>query len=285
MERLKKHFNFQIVDIVSSHEARNIQAGQADFLISTVKLKECKLDYIVVSPLLSDEDYIRVGKKIDSLRNRRNLPSRMGEKDITAKGLLDRLNPVIYDIVPQQAPVLLQEIKKVVIQYFHQSKQDEEKTTAPYLHNLLTVEMIRLDIACEDWKDSIVKSAQQLLDKGYIEQRYIDAMITNIEENGPYIVLSKGFAVPHAGLQDGCNKVGMSLIRLKHPVPFGADDLDPVEFVCCFSTIDHQTHLKAFFHLVNIFNKDEFKQKLRTCQTSEQAAQLIQQFEFTIQQD
>lgn len=285
MERLKNHFNFQIVDIVSSHEARNIQAGQADFLISTVKLKECKLDYIVVSPLLSDEDYIRVGKKIDTLRNRRNLPSRIGEKDVTAKGLLDRLNPVIYNIAPQQAPVLLQEIEKVVIQYFHQSKQVEEKTTAPYLHNLLTKEMIQLDIACEDWKDSIVKSAQQLLDKGFIEQRYIDAMITNIEENGPYIVLSKGFAVPHAGLQDGCNKVGMSLIRLKHPVPFGADDLDPVEFVCCFSTIDHQTHLKAFFHLVNIFNKEEFKQKLQTCQTSEQAAQLIKQFEFTIQQD
>jgi hypothetical protein len=29
---------------------------------------------------------------------------------------------------------------------------------------------------------------------------FIYAMIANIEENGPYIVLSKGFAVPHEGI-------------------------------------------------------------------------------------
>lgn len=83
LEKLKKHFNFQIVDIVSSHEAARLQKGAADFVISTIPLKGCALDYIVVSPLLSDEDYLQVGNKIDTLRNSRSLPSRVEEKEIS----------------------------------------------------------------------------------------------------------------------------------------------------------------------------------------------------------
>ena len=90
-------------------------------------------------------------------------------------------------------------------------------------------------------------------------------MIHNIEENGPYIVLSDGFAVPHEGLEQGSVKVGMNLIRLKHPVHFGADDFDPVEFVCCLSAVDHKMHLKAFFNLVNMLRNEEFKEALKTC--------------------
>lgn len=279
MERLKNHFNFQIVDIISSHEAKNVSPDKADFLISTVKLNDCKLDYVVVSPLLNDEDYIRVGNKIDSLRSIRNLPSRLEKKEITAKGLMERLNPVIHELVPQQAPEVLQAVKTVVDQYFHQTQSATEPTTVPFLHDLLTKDRITLDVECKDWKDAITTCAQKLLSDGLIEQRYIDAMIKNVEENGPYIVLSKGFAVPHAGIQSGSNRVGMSLIRLKNPVPFGADDLDPIEFVCCFSAVDHETHLKAFFHLVNIFNKEELKQELRICKTSEEVERCMKQFE------
>lgn len=59
------------------------------------------------------------------------------------------------------------------------------------------------------------KSGEILPEKGYIKPRYLDTMIQNIEENGPYVVLSPGFAVPHEGLEAGSIKVGMSLIRLR----------------------------------------------------------------------
>ena len=117
---------------------------------------------------------------------------------------------------------------------------------------------------------------------GYIEARYIDAMIRNIEENGPYVVLSKGFAVPHEGLEQGSIRVGMYLIRLKEPVPFGAEELDPVEFVCCLSAVDHKTHLKAFFNLVNMLQDGEFKELLRQCKTPDEAALIIERYEYSL---
>ena len=115
---------------------------------------------------------------------------------------------------------------------------------------------------------------------GYIEKRYVDAMIANVEENGPYIVLSKGFAVPHEGLEQGSIRVGMYLIRLKTPVSFGAEEFDPVEFVCCLSAVDHKTHLKAFFNLVNMLQEDTFKEMLRQCATPAEAASIIERYEY-----
>lgn len=79
---------------------QNVDPKKVDVIISTVPLPHCQVDYITVSPLLNDEDYIRVGNKIDALRNSRHLPSRIGETELSAKGLLDQLSPLIYEIAP-----------------------------------------------------------------------------------------------------------------------------------------------------------------------------------------
>ena len=76
-------------------------------------------------------------------------------------------------------------------------------------------------------------------------------------------------------------KVGMNLIRLAQPVPFGMEEYDPVEFVCCLSAVDHKTHLKAFFHLVNLLTDPAFKEALHAAATPEEAAHLIEQYEYT----
>lgn len=284
MERLKKHFNFQIVDIISSHEAKNITEGRADFIISTVPLEECPLECVVVSPMLNDEDYIRVGNKIDMLRNSRHLPTRTEEKELTAKGLMEQIVPVIEEYLPTEIPGLMKELRKVVRKYFNHPIESETEIFAPYLHHLLTENHIILDVECADWREAVKKSGEILLKEGYIEERYIDAMINNIEVNGPYVVLSKGVAVPHEGLEKGSIKMGMSLIRLKEPVPFGAEELDPVEFVCCLSAVDHKSHLKAFFNLVNLLKKDTFKQQLRQCKSPEEMARIIEEYEYRLEE-
>ena len=282
LEQLKTHFNFQIVGIVSSHEAKNLEKERADFVISTVPLEGCRLDYVIVSPLFGDEDYIRVGNKIDALRSSRHLPARIEENEVTAKGMIERISPLVYEAVPKDAPELMKKIRRAVREYFKQSVEADAEIFAPYLHHLLPASHITLDVACTDWRDAVRQSGQKLLERGYIEPRYLDAMIENIEKNGPYVVLSPGFAVPHEGLEAGSIKVGMNLIRLKTPVDFGSEEFDPVEFVCCLSAVDHKTHLKAFFHLVNMLKTEDFKQKLHLCRTSEEAAKIIEEYEYGV---
>lgn len=283
LERLKKHFNFQIVDIVSSHEAQTLKEGAADFIISTVPLKNCSLRYIIVSPLFTDEDYIRVGNLVDSLRGSRNFPIREEKRQITSQGLLTRLSPVVYEKVPDQAKELMKEIARIVGEYFQEPVHNEEQDEILSLSQLLSPLHIQLDVDCTDWKDAITKAVFPLFAKGYIEERYIEAMIMNIEENGPYVVISKGFAVPHEGCDKGCIKTGMNLIRLSTPVAFGDEETDPVEFVCCLSARDHKMHLKAFFHLVNLLRQETFKEDLRNCKTVQETAEMIARYEASLE--
>ena len=91
-------------------------------------------------------------------------------------------------------------------------------SSTPFLHELLIPEQIVLEVGCSNYSEAIAAAGQILLDGGFIDRCYIEAMVENIEKNGPYIVVSEGFAVPHAGFDAGSKAVGMSLIRLENPV-------------------------------------------------------------------
>ena len=104
-------------------------------------------------------------------------------------------------------------------------------------------------------------------------------LIRNIETMGPYIVLAQGFALPHESPDVGGKKLGMQLIRLKHPVPFHSQFYDPVDFVCCLSTIDKDSHLKAMFHLMNLLSKADFCENIRKAKTAEEVYQIFYEYE------
>ena len=55
-----------------------------------------------------------------------------------------------------------------------------------------------------------------------------------------------------------------------------------MEFVRCLSAVEHKTHLKAFFNLVNMLQNDEFKKLLRECETPAEAASVIERYEYAI---
>lgn len=280
LARLKNHFKFKIVDIISSHDIKNITRDMADLIITTVDIKNSPIEYVKVSPLLNDEDYIRVGAKIDSIRKSMKLPVREEPKEITARAIVGKLKNIIYEKVSDNPDEVMDLIKREVYGYFKlANNENEDDMFYPSLHHLLSEHYIKLDVECTDWIDSIKKSADILLKKGYIEEKYVHAMINNIVENGPYIIISEGFAMPHEGLDMGTIKMGMSLIRLKNPVIYDKD-YEPVEFVCCLSAVDQKSHLKAFFNLVNILSSDGFKDEIRSAKTPREIAEIIEKYEY-----
>lgn len=87
-------------------------------------------------------------------------------------------------------------------------------------------------------------------------------MIKVAETNGPYIVITKHLAMPHARAEDGVNKIGISIAVLKDPVEFGNKSNDPVKYVFCLAAIDNFTHLRAMGDLAEILAYDTFYQVL-----------------------
>ena len=278
LAKMRNRFDFHIVDVVSAHDLRKSHYEDIDMIVSTIPLKDYEGEYVLVTPMFSDEDYLRVNKKIELLQKKnRGSKKKLPEKDRNPEELSAILRPMIRD------PELFQEVSMKIYEYFGESFDEERE---PFLWELLREKNIQLNIECRDWKDAIRKSAEPLLFKGYIEERYVDAMIENVLENGSYIVISKGFALPHEGFELGSKKVGMNMIRLKEPVVIEDEDGDreEVRFFCCLSTVDHKKHIKAFFHLVNMLTNQRFKEELWNAESPRETAAIIKTYEQRIKE-
>ena len=281
LAKMRNRFDFHVVDVVSAHLLQDQKYQDIDLVISTIPLKDYEGEYILVTPIFSDEDYLRVSGKIEQIQESHRIEptpraERVAVPQKDPKELIDSLSEIIKD------PALMNQVTRKVQEFFEIEVEVEE----PLLCELLQAENIQLDVECRSWRDAITKSAQPLLEQGKIEERYIDVMIDNVRENGAYIVISPGFAVPHEGFDRGCKEVGMNLIRLTHPVVIEDIDGEQVEvkFFCCMSTEDHKKHMKAFFHLVNMLMNRGFKEELTAAQTSEEAAEVIRKYEMRIKQ-
>lgn len=270
LARLEKFFYLDVIDIIPAHDIENMNMDDVDAVISTISLEGKGIEYIQVDPLLTDEDCIRVGEKLSKIH------PKVSEKETISEENQDSLKSLetIKDILEEdEEEIAIGKIKSVIESFF----QKKEETT---LSDLLPAQAIQIGVECSDWKGAIEASAKYLLKNGAINENYIKAMIKNVMENGPYIVVAPGFALPHEALNAGASKVGMSLIRLKTPVPFGKKEMDPIEWVCCLSAINKETHLKAMFQLVNLFYNQSFRKQIKECKTGEEIYKIIEQFEY-----
>lgn len=113
------------------------------------------------------------------------------------------------------------------------------------MDQMITPETTAINAEADSWEDAVIISGELLYKAGFVEERYINAMVQSVRELGPYIVIAPGVALPHARPDQGVIKPCMSLVTLKNPVNFGNKNNDPVKIVLSFGTIDGQMHIEA----------------------------------------
>lgn len=140
------------------------------------------------------------------------------------------------------------------------------------LKDLINEKLIRLNIEAKDWKDAICQSAQPLIDEGKIKPSYVDDIISGVEEFGPYIVLTKHVALPHARPESGVLESAIGIATLAHPVEFGNKDNDPVKYLFCLSARDNSDHLNALAELAEMMEDEQF---FKTLENAESAKEIM----------
>ena len=136
-----------------------------------------------------------------------------------------------------------------------------------------------LQASCADWEDTIEKGAAPLLSAESIDQNYIEAIKKNHREIGPYMVIAPGIMLSHARPECGAKKLGLSILTLRDPVPFGHSLNDPVDLVFTLSTPDETSHLKMFEELMEFMMKPGILNELRRVKTPAQALEIIKRSE------
>lgn len=261
---LKENFNFEIVDKLAKHQLKDEKyLNDVDLIISTVPLKS-RIPSVVVSPILKEKDIIDIKHFINRLDLVGKLDIKSTKMSKTAVMLKDLLNKYPSN---KDEEILIEKIKTLLL---------NEKGEKNYmLSDLIRKETIALGLEVNDWQDAVRKAGQLLIDDGSITEEYIDGAIENVKELGPYIVITKGIALPHATNKVGVNRTAMSLITLKNPVNFGNKNNDPVDTVFMLATTDSTSHLGALQDLSEFLGDEEFLNILRHDTTIEKILAFI----------
>ncbi len=152
-----------------------------------------------------------------------------------------------------------------------------KKNNTNSLSKALPAEQINLNVSVKDWQEAIREAGYLLLKVDAISPEYIDAMIQTAKELGPYIVIAKGIAMPHASFKAGVKRTALSLVKLAHPVEFGNPDNDPVELVIGLAAVDGKTHINTMRMLAELIIDQERISQLFAAQTKEKILQIIAQ--------
>lgn len=145
------------------------------------------------------------------------------------------------------------------------------------LKDALPAEQISLNVNAEHWRNAIREAGNLLLHAGAITSEYIDAMIQTANELGPYIVIAKGIAMPHASPNTGVKRTALSLVKLATPVEFGNPDNDPVEIVIGLAAIDGKTHVNTMRALAELMIDKERMARLFRAQTKNEIMEILTQ--------
>lgn len=120
------------------------------------------------------------------------------------------------------------------------------------IEKILTKDFVRTGVSASDWKEAIHEGVKPLLEKGYIEERYEEAILENFKELGPYMVIAPGVVLSHARPENGVVQMGMSIVNLLEGVKFGHETNDPVYLVITLAASDNTSHLELLRELMGI---------------------------------
>lgn len=134
----------------------------------------------------------------------------------------------------------------------------------------LEKDLTAFQVVASSPQEAIQKAGDLLVNQGYVEPQYVDAMIQSFNENGPYIVIAPEIAIPHARPEDGVHEASVSMVKLAEPVVFGNEANDPVSLVFALGASSSEEHLGLLKKLMNVLGNKESINQLKKASSYEQ---------------
>lgn len=187
----------------------------------------------------------------------------------------------VMDIIKKHANVVSEDMLiEDLLTYFTQIENLKiEGVRTPMLSELTNESLIKLKISAKNWEDAIRQSASVLIENGKATAGYVDEIVKTAKEAGPYIVITKHVALPHARPEAGAKEIAIGIATLESPVVFGNIENDPVKYIFCLSAVDNSSHLRAMSELVELLSMDTFYEMLENAKDPKEIMDFIKQNE------
>lgn len=118
--------------------------------------------------------------------------------------------------------------------------------------SMLKRENVQIVEKVDSWEESVHVAVQPLVDQGYVESRYIDGIIDNAKEFGPYFVICPDLALLHARPDQGVLKRQLAVTVLREPIRFKEEGPD-VRVLVTLAATDADGHIEVMRRLATMF--------------------------------
>ncbi|EMJ7185221.1 PTS ascorbate-specific transporter subunit IIA [Vibrio vulnificus] len=137
--------------------------------------------------------------------------------------------------------------------------------------SLIENNSIKLQAQASNWRDAIKIGTDMLIASGAIEPCYHDAIISSVEELGPYICIAPNLALPHARPENGVNRTAFALVTLETPIYFEGED-EPVDVLITLAGSSSDEHIEGLMEVTQVLDDEESDtgvdlDKLRRCRS------------------
>lgn len=272
-ENLQKYFPVEIVANLNINELYLLDKIDYDLIFSTRTLSLEKDSFLLISPILDDRNIQRIERYLETNKKYKRIHSnlQLQETRETKEMLSD-----IVELIEDEYGIVDYEFLEKMINIFKNNKINLDiKEIQPMIKDILSDDNIQLNIKPDSWKEAIEESAQPLLDKKVIEDKYVHAMINSVKEFGPYIVFGNGLALAHARPEDGVNELGLSVATLNTPIDFGNEGNDYAEVVFCLAAVDSYSHLNIIKSLVGLLDEEDKLNQLKKSKDIEEFKKIL----------
>ncbi|MCS0307210.1 PTS sugar transporter subunit IIA [Vibrio diabolicus] len=137
--------------------------------------------------------------------------------------------------------------------------------------SLIDNNSIKLQAQASNWREAIKIGTDMLIASGAIQPSYHDAIISSVEELGPYICIAPNLALPHARPGNGVIRTAFALVTLEEPIYFEGED-EPVDVLITLAGSSSDEHMEGLMEVTQVLDDEDSEtgvdlDKLRRCRS------------------
>ncbi|WP_432664444.1 PTS sugar transporter subunit IIA [Wukongibacter baidiensis] len=238
VDKINAYFNMiHISRIVEPKEIYYLE-DDYDFIITDLVELNASIPVVCINMVLDDKTKEDILSQIIVVKTN------------SSRGQSNEIFQIVKNYIPKENQY---EAKEAIDRYF--------RNTSPKMAQILKKEFVQIIDSVKDWKRGVELSALPLLQKGYITSEYIEALTINIEIYPSYAYIAKGVVLAHARPEFGCNKLGVSILKVNHPIEFLDDNIN---YIITLAPVDSTSHFKIIQEIIVICHAVEFLQEMRS---------------------
>ena len=137
--------------------------------------------------------------------------------------------------------------------------------------SLIDNNSVKLQAKASNWREAIKIGTDMLIASGAIQPSYHDAIISSVEELGPYICIAPNLALPHARPENGVIRTAFALVTLEEPIYFDGED-EPVDVLITLAGSSSDEHMEGLMEVTQVLDDEDSEtgvdlEKLRRCRS------------------